>query len=332
MDNLPQIFHNSPVDNSQVELIPSLLVTHPPVGHNGAVGTGDPSRLSQLIWVDPATVTPNPRQPRVAFDEDSLAELAASIREVGLLQPIVVRPSDTGFELVAGERRLRASRLAGLSQLPALVRDTKDEELLREALLENLQRADLNPLEEAAAYRQLLDDFACSHDELAARVGKSRPHISNTLRLLRLPADVARRVAAGVLSAGHARALLALDDQAAMSLLAARIVAEGLSVRSVEEIVAAGKTGTERQRRPNRRRAVEQLHGVAEGLAGRLDTRVSVTMGQNQKGKVTIEFAGLDDLDRIVSLLTESAGPGAVLPADQDLAMWLDDPASSQPT
>lgn len=302
------------------------------MGHNVPVGSADASKPVQLTWIDPTQVTPNPRQPRLAFDEDALAELATSIAEVGLLQPIVVRPNGSGYQLVAGERRLRACQMLGLTQVPALLRRTGDEELLRAALLENLQRADLNPLEEAAAYRQLLDDFGCSQEELAGRIGKSRPHISNTLRLLRLPADVARRVAAGVLSAGHARALLTLSDPAAMSQLAARIVAEGLSVRTVEEIVSQQRPDAGGGPLPTRRRGVQHLQGVAEGLAGRLDTRVSVTMGQSQKGRVTIEFAGLADLERIVALLTESAGTGELpesgdgplWPSDTTTAPWLD--------
>ena len=254
-------------------------------------------------------VRPNPRQPRTVFDEDALAELVHSIREIGLLQPIVVRPvTDPGaevhFELVAGERRWRASREAGLERIPAIVRETADDVLLRDALLENLHRADLNALEEAAAYQQLLDDFGCTQEELATRIGRSRPQVSNTLRLLRLPAPVQRRVAAGVLSAGHARALLSLDDTAAMEGLATRIVAEGLSVRAVEEIVAVGEAdGRERVRVARPRRTVAPgLTEIADRLSDRLETRVRVEAGK-AKGKVTIEFATMEDLRRIVEVI-----------------------------
>jgi ParB family chromosome partitioning protein len=259
-------------------------------------------------------IRPNPRQPRTIFDEDALDELVASIREVGLLQPLVVRPAGPapvdGYELVAGERRWRSVQRLGWDTVPVVVRVTEDNDLLRDALLENLHRAALNPLEEAAAYQQLLVDLGCTQDELAARVGRSRPQISNTLRLLRLPPPVQRRVAAGVLSQGHARALLGLPDVHAMERLAARIVAEGLSVRTVEELVAVGAVGedepTRRPRSPRRLGSSPGLQEVAELLADRLDTRVQVTMGR-AKGKVTIEFAGADDLARIVALLD---GPG----------------------
>ncbi len=250
-------------------------------------------------------ITPNPRQPRTVFDEDALAELVHSIREIGLLQPVVVRPAGEGrYELVAGERRWRAAAAAGLERIPALVRDTADEALLRDALLENLHRSQLNALEEAAAYQQLLDDFGCTQEELATRLGRSRPQVSNTLRLLRLPAPVQRRVAAGVLSAGHARALLGLDDPAAMEQMATRVVAEGLSVRSVEELVAVGAgEGRSRTRTPRPRGAVAPgLVDIGERLSERLETRVRVEAGK-VKGKVTIEFATLEDLRRIVELI-----------------------------
>ncbi|MFN8167942.1 MAG: ParB/RepB/Spo0J family partition protein [Candidatus Nanopelagicales bacterium] len=259
-------------------------------------------------------IRPNPRQPRTVFDEEALAELVHSIREIGLLQPVVVRPvpdageDDPHFELVAGERRWRASREAGLERIPAIVRETGDDVLLRDALLENLHRANLNVLEEAAAYQQLLDDFGCTQEELAARIGRSRPQVSNTLRLLRLPAPVQRRVAAGVLSAGHARALLSLDDPAAMDALATRIVAEGLSVRAVEEIVAVGEAdGRERVRVARPRRTVAPgLTEIADRLSDRLETRVRVEAGR-AKGKVTIEFATMDDLRRIVDVIDGDA-------------------------
>ena len=250
-------------------------------------------------------VDANPGQPRTVFDDDALAELADSIREVGVLQPIVVRPLANGrYQIVMGERRYRASKLAGQTTVPAIIRATADDNLLRDALLENLHRAQLNPLEEAAAYRQLLDDFGATHEQLAQRVGKSRAHVSNTLRLLNLSARVQQRVAAGVLSAGHARALLGLDDSDAQDRLAARIVAEGLSVRAVEEIVAMRDVAddTPRVRRTKPRAESAAAVRVAATLAERLDTRVRVDVGRG-KGKITIEFGGDDDLDRISKLL-----------------------------
>lgn len=250
-------------------------------------------------------IEPNPRQPRQDFDEEAMAELAHSIREIGLLQPVVVRPLESGqYELVMGERRWRATRQAGQSSIPAIVRDTRDDAMLRDALLENLHRSNLNPLEEAAAYQQLLDDFGCTHDELALRIGRSRPQISNTLRLLKLPPLVQRRVAAGVLSAGHARALLGLDGPA-QERLAQRIVAEGLSVRSVEEIVALGgddDPADSRRRTKPSRPVAPRLTDIAAELSDRLDTRVKVDLGRS-KGKVTIEFATIEDLERIVATI-----------------------------
>ena len=254
-------------------------------------------------------VVPNPRQPRQVFDEEAMGELVQSIREVGLLQPIVVRPLDEErYELIMGERRLRAARAAGMTELPAIIRATGDDVMLRDALLENLHRSQLNPLEEAAAYDQLLQDFGCTHDELAGRIGRSRPQISNTLRLLRLPPQVQRRVASGVLSAGHARALLGLDDAAAQDRLAHRIVAEGLSVRSVEEIVAVGgdDDGVPRQQR-SRRPVAPKLEQLAGRLADRFETRVKVDLGKS-RGKITVEFASIDDLERIVALMDPAGG------------------------
>jgi ParB family chromosome partitioning protein len=261
-----------------------------------------------------ADVRPNPRQPRTVFEEEALAELVYSIREIGLLQPIVVRPvPDAGpegphYELVAGERRWRASHEAGLDPIPAIVRETADDVLLRDALLENLHRSQLNALEEAAAYSQMLEDFGCTQEELATRIGRSRPQVSNTLRLLRLPTAVQRRVAAGVLSAGHARALLSLDDTDAMDRLATRIVAEGLSVRTVEEMVSVGEAdGRERARVSRPRRPVAPgLTDIADRLSDRLETRVRIEAGKS-KGKVTIEFATLDDLRRIVDVIDATA-------------------------
>lgn len=253
-----------------------------------------------------ASITPNPRQPRQTFDEEALDELAASIIEVGLLQPIVVRRlGPSRHELVMGERRWRASQRAGLDNIPAIVRVTTDDEMLREALMENLHREQLNPLEEAAAYQQLLDDFGATHDELARKVGRSRPHISNTLRLLNLSPAVQRRVAAGVLSAGHARALLSLSDSAEQDHLAHRIVAEGLSVRAVEEIVAMGGQTPAKQRRPAvRAPQAPALRDLAVRLSDAFDTRVKVEVGKRDKGKIVVEFASLEDLERIVAAMS----------------------------
>jgi ParB family chromosome partitioning protein len=269
----------------------------------GRAPLADVTYLTDVVL---AEITPNPDQPRTVFDEDQLAELAESIKEVGLLQPIVVRPLDDGsFELVMGERRWRAAQLAGLETIPAIVRPTEEADRLRDALLENIHRVQLNPLEEAAAYSQLLTDFGCTQDELAARLKKSRPQISNTIRLLRLPPAVQRRVAAGVLSAGHARALLALDDTDQMERLAQRIVAEGLSVRATEELVTLGSGGAAE----SRARAVKPVHPraseVGQWLTDRLDTRVQVAIGA-RKGRIVIEFAGEDDLERILGLLQAS--------------------------
>jgi ParB family chromosome partitioning protein len=254
-------------------------------------------------------IRPNPRQPRQVFDEEALAELVHSVREIGVLQPVVVRPvpapaeGAARYELVMGERRWRAVQQAGLETIPAIVRETSDDALLRDALLENLHRAELNPLEEAAAYQQLLDDFGCSHEELAARIGRSRPQISNTLRLLKLPPAVQRRLAAGVLSAGHARALLGLEDSDSMEGLAGRIVAEGLSVRAVEEIVALGDGPAKApRRRPRPGAHTSELDDLAARLGDRLDTRVTVALGRT-RGRLSIDFASVEDLNRIVSLM-----------------------------
>jgi ParB family transcriptional regulator, chromosome partitioning protein len=254
------------------------------------------------------SVTPNPRQPRRTFDEEALEELAASITEVGLLQPVVVRKLGEGkYELVMGERRWRASQQAGLEYIPAIVRETPDTDMLRDALLENLHRQQLDPLEEAAAYQQLLDDFGATHEQLAQRVGRSRPHISNTLRLLNLPPGVQKRVAAGVLSAGHARALLSLDDPQAQERLAQRIVDEGLSVRSVEEIVLLRDDKPEKQaRRPTAKPVAPALRHLSDRLSDLFETRVKVEMGRN-KGKITVEFATIDDLERIVKAMSPDA-------------------------
>ncbi|WP_337000860.1 MULTISPECIES: ParB/RepB/Spo0J family partition protein [unclassified Microbacterium] len=258
-----------------------------------------------LIQVDPNTIVANPRQPRTHFDAEDLAELVHSVREFGVLQPVVVRKNaDDEYELIMGERRTRAAREAGLAFIPAIVRDTADEDLLRDALLENLHRSELNPLEEASAYQQLLDDFGITQEELATRIGRSRPQISNTIRLLKLPVPVQQRVAAGVLTAGHARAILSLDTPESMQRLADKVVNEDLSVRATEEAAksqpAAGKTA---KATPGARRAY--LDEVAGNLGDRLNTRVKISLGA-RKGQVTIDFASIQDLNRILEELGES--------------------------
>ncbi|MEV8088847.1 ParB/RepB/Spo0J family partition protein [Streptomyces nigra] len=264
-------------------------------------------------------ITPNPRQPREIFDEDALQELVTSIQEVGLLQPIVVRQlGPSRYELIMGERRWRACREAGLEAIPAIVRATDDEKLLLDALLENLHRAQLNPIEEAAAYDQLLKDFNCTHDQLADRIGRSRPQVSNTLRLLKLSPKVQNRVAAGVLSAGHARALLSVDDPEEQERLAYRVVAEGLSVRSVEEIVTLMGSRPQKAPRSKGPRAGSvpspALSDLATRLSDRFETRVKVELGQ-KKGKITVEFASPEDLERILSTLA----PGEKLALQKSL-------------
>lgn len=252
-----------------------------------------------------SSITPNTRQPRQHFDEEALEELASSIGIVGLLQPIVVRDLGHGkYELIMGERRWRASQRAGLDVIPAIVRDTGDNDMLRDALMENLHRQQLNPLEEAAAYRQLLDDFGATHEQLAGRIGRSRPHITNTLRLLNLPPAVQRRVAAGVLSAGHARALLSLESTEAQEQLAGRIVAEGLSVRAVEEVIAMRDAEPDRQqtRQVRKKPVAPGLRELADRLSDRYETKVRVDLGRN-KGKIVVEFASLEDLERIIKTM-----------------------------
>ena len=286
--------------------------TEPPWDDSSDLRPVDGARFAELP-VD--LIDRNPRQPREVFDEEAMAELVHSVREVGLLQPVVVRTAPDGrFELVMGERRWRACRAAGLTLVPAIVRETGDDDLLRDALLENLHRAELNALEEAAAYQQLLEDFGCTHDELATRIGRSRPQISNTIRLLRLSPPVQRRVAAGVLSAGHARALLGVTVAETQDRLAARVVAEGISVRALEEIVAVGDLGSDSA--PVARRSRPTAPGV-EDLAARLsevlETRVRVDLGK-RKGRITVEFASLPDLERIVGLMD----PGHVTRTRQD--------------
>ena len=258
------------------------------------------------------SIEPNPRQPRSVFDPDALAELVYSIREIGLLQPVVVREAGTHYELIAGERRLRASKEAGLTHIPAIIRATDDDDLLRDALLENLHRSNLNALEEAAAYSQLLADFGCTQEELAQRIGRSRPQVTNTLRLLKLPPDVQRRVAAGVLSAGHARALLSLDDADAMNALAQRIVNEGLSVRNVEEIILLGQGKSKKNSNSNKKSRSDSLQDLVEEVQERmgdaLDTRVTISglPRSNSRGTIVIEAADAEDLRRIADAI---AGP-----------------------
>ena len=269
----------------------------------------------------PAEIRPNPRQPRQVFDDEALAELVHSIREFGLMQPIVVREipeaerpasidgaDPVRYEIVMGERRWRASQVAELATIPAIVRETADDNMLRDALLENIHRVQLNPLEEAAAYQQLLDEFGVTHEELATRIGRSRPLITNMIRLLRLPIPVQRRVAAGVLSAGHARALLALEaGPEAQEELAARIVAEGLSVRATEEAVTVANQSGPAAPTPKRRNPIHMpgLQDVAERLSGAFDTRVTVSLGK-RKGKIVVEFGSVDDLQRIVELMDQA--------------------------
>ena len=266
--------------------------------------------------IDPSAIEPNPKQPRQVFDGEALAELVHSIREFGLMQPIVVRAVEpvgwaSRYQLVMGERRWRAAQEAGLTAIPAIVRETADEAMLRDALLENIHRAQLNPLEEAAAYQQLLDEFGVTHDELALRIGRSRPVITNMIRLMRLPIAVQRRVAAGVLSAGHARALLALEGgPESQEQLATRIIAEGLSVRATEEAVTlANRDGNQDATPAQRRKPIHMpgLQDVAEHLSSAFDTRVTVSLGK-RKGKIVVEFGSIDDLERIVDLMNASKG------------------------
>ncbi|HVK26630.1 MAG TPA: ParB/RepB/Spo0J family partition protein [Actinokineospora sp.] len=255
-----------------------------------------------------ASIVANPKQPRQVFDEEALAELEHSIREFGLMQPIVVRElAEDSYELVMGERRLRASQRAGLERIPAIVRQTADDAMLRDALLENIHRVQLNPLEEAAAYQQLLDEFGVTHEDLASRIGRSRPVITNTIRLLKLPLPVQRRVAAGVLSAGHARALLGLEDPGAQEELATRIVAEGLSVRATEEAVTLLKGAPPAKPKPAPRKPMHApgLQDVAERLSDKFDTRVRVELGK-RKGRIVVEFGSVDDLERIVGMMAEN--------------------------
>jgi len=288
------------------------LEPQPDLSAPAATGLGRPG--SEVVGAHFAEIpinqiSPNPRQPRQVFDEEPLNELVRSIKEVGLLQPIVVRQlAPERFELVMGERRWRAVQLAGLDRIPAIVRSTEDDELLLDALLENLHRAQLNPLEEAAAYDQLLQDFSCTHEALADRIGRSRSQVSNTLRLLRLPPTVQRKVAAGVLSAGHARALLACESAEDQERLAGRIVAEGLSVRAVEEIVTVGDADRPTARRPRAGRRISPvLDELADRLSDHWETRVKVQLGQ-RRGRIVVEFASVEDLERIIEAMAPGSG------------------------
>jgi ParB family chromosome partitioning protein len=257
--------------------------------------------------IDLNNISANPKQPRTVFDEDQLTELALSIKEVGLLQPPVVRAIGNGnYQLIMGERRFRAAKLAGLKSIPVIIRQTTDDQLLREALIENIHRSQLNPLEEGAAYQQLLTDFSYTHDELAAKLSKSRPAITNTMRLLNLPPSVQRKVAAGVISAGHARALLSLTDEKEIENLANRIVAEGLTVRAVEEIVSTGGAKVKAGSIRSGKIIAPKLKEISDQLSDHLDTRVSVELGK-QKGKIVIEFATVEDLERINSKILKKS-------------------------
>ena len=258
------------------------------------------NEVAQQNEVSIDSISPNPKQPRTVFNEEAMAELVASIKEIGILQPPVVRQTSAGrYELVMGERRFRAAKLAGLRSIPVIIRQTPDNELLREALIENIHRSQLNPLEEAAAYTQLLQDFNCTHDELAHKLGRSRPLISNTMRLLNLPASVQSRVASGVISAGHARALLGLSNETQIDQLAKRIVAEGLSVRAVEEIIAATSPKSASKAKKKSGGTSPEVNEIAEQLGDHLDTRVKIKGGKT-KGEISIEFSGYADLARII--------------------------------
>ncbi len=298
-DQAPTVIDSGPPESVSSATVPSSSTARPVDG-------------LELVIIRPNQIVPNPKQPRTEFDPDALMELAHSLADIGFLQPVVVRPlaitgspsEEPRYELVAGERRWRASQIAELTTIPAIVRSTDDDALLRDALLENLQRVALNPLEEAAAYDQLLADFGGTHDELAVRLGRSRPQVSNTLRLLKLPTAVQRRVAAGVLSAGHARALLGASDAETMESLAKKVVAEGISVRGLEELVTLDRPTKPTAKRRTRSVAPE-LEAVAARLSDSLDTRVQISMGK-AKGKVVIEFSGVEDLHRVIGLLDDS--------------------------
>jgi ParB family chromosome partitioning protein len=255
--------------------------------------------------IDIDLIDPNPRQPRTVFDPEALQELVASIKEIGILQPPVVRRNGSRYELIMGERRYRASRLAGLKTIPVIIRQTPNNELLREALIENIHRSQLNALEEGAAYSQLLNDFNCTQEELASKLGRSRTVITNTMRLLNLPTSVQQKVAAGTISAGHARALLGLSDSAAIEKLANRIVAEGLSVRTVEEIIAISKPATAKKKSNTAKKQSPELKEIAENLGDVLDTRVRIEAGGG-KGEIIVEYSGAEDLQRLIKLISSA--------------------------
>ena len=255
--------------------------------------------------IDISLIDPNPRQPRTVFDEEALQELVASIKEIGILQPPVVRKNGARYELIMGERRFRASKLAGLKKIPVIIRQTPNNELLREALIENIHRSQLNALEEGAAYSQLLNDFNCTQDELAKKLGRSRTVITNMMRLLNLPTSVQQKVAAGTISAGHARALLGLTDAAAIEKLANRIVAEGLSVRTVEEIIAIAKPGSKSKKATSSKKSTPELKELGEKIGDVLDTRVRIE-SSGGKGEIIVEYSGAEDLQRLVKLISSA--------------------------
>jgi ParB family chromosome partitioning protein len=309
---LAALIPQGPADGAGGVKLPNAATRSRPVpAPTAPAGPPEPSgSVAGAVYREVPThqIKANPKQPRQVFDEDALAELEHSIREFGLMQPIVVRElGENSYELVMGERRLRAAQRADLQKIPAIVRQTADEAMLRDALLENIHRVQLNPLEEAAAYQQLLEEFAVTHEELASRIGRSRPVITNTIRLLKLPIAVQRRVAAGVLSSGHARALLALDDAGQQEELAARIVAEGLSVRTTEEQVMLLKNAAPAKPKPALRKPIQApgLQDVADRLSNAFDTRVKVELGR-RKGKIVVEFGSVDDLERIVELMAKN--------------------------
>ena len=270
--------------------------------------TVDNVEVASQDQIDINLIDPNPRQPRTVFDSDALQELVASIKEIGILQPPVVRKSGARYELIMGERRLRAAKIAGLKQIPVIIRQTPNNELLREALIENIHRSQLNALEEGAAYSQLLNDFNCTHEELAIKLGRSRTVITNTIRLLNLPTSVQQKVAAGTISAGHARALLGLSDANAIEKLANRIVAEGLSVRTIEEIIAISKPGGKSKSSSTAKKQSPELKDLADQIGDVLDTRVRIENAGAKigKGEIIIEYSGGEDLQRLFKLITSA--------------------------
>lgn len=286
----------------------------PAAAGNGAAAAAKPQPVGEVAGavyreIAVTAIKTNPKQPRQVFDQDAIDELSFSIKEFGLMQPIVVRELEgDSYELVMGERRWRATQQAGLKTIPAIVRQTADDVMLRDALLENIHRVQLNPLEEAAAYQQLLEEFGVTHEQLADRIGRSRPVVTNTIRLLKLPLPVQRRVAAGVLSAGHARALLGLDDAGMQEDLAAKIVAEGMSVRATEEAVTLAKNEKPKKEKaaPRKQMHAPGLQELAERLSDNFDTRVKVELGQ-RKGRIVVEFGSVDDLERIIGLMSPEA-------------------------